>query len=74
MNDLWQEGYNTGYKDGDRDGYARGWHEALRMVNSEKPKVPKHHYDDNCPKCGVHLTNPEQVCRSPNCPQFLKIT
>lgn len=41
MNDLWQDGFNQGYKDGDRDGYARGWHEALRMVNAEKAKVPK---------------------------------
>jgi hypothetical protein len=41
MNDMWSEGYNIGYKDGDRDGYARGWHEALRMVNAEKAKVNK---------------------------------
>jgi hypothetical protein len=41
MNDLWQEGYNVGHKDGDRDGYARGWHEAMRVVDAEKPKVPK---------------------------------
>lgn len=75
MNDLWQEGYNVGYRDGDRDGYARGWHEAMRVVNAEKPKVPKPQPDDNCPKCGVRLTNPSgYVCSSINCPIYLQTT
>ena len=35
MSDLWSEGYNIGYKEGDRDGYFRGWHEAIHFVNEQ---------------------------------------
>lgn len=64
MNDLWQEGFNTGYRDGDRDGYARGWHEALRMVNQQKNTGV-----DNCPKCQRPLTDlTTRSCNSWACP------
>lgn len=35
MNDLCSEGYIIGYKDGDKDGYSRGWHEAMHFVNEQ---------------------------------------
>jgi hypothetical protein len=36
MNDLWQEGFNIGYRDGHNDGYVKGWHEAIRFVNQQQ--------------------------------------
>jgi hypothetical protein len=57
MNDLWQEGFNIGYKDGHNDGYAKGWHEAIRFVN-------KLQEDENSAKKDSPLVPPQQILES----------
>lgn len=68
MNDMYEKGYIDGKEHGYRDGYAKGWHEAMRAKTPVIDMTTKSILN-MCPKCNITFNGSMgYVCHSWGCP------
>lgn len=69
---MYEKGFQDGKELGYRDGFARGWHEAMRAKAQDKPpriETTPLSSLNQCPKCNITLNgNMGYVCQSWGCP------
>lgn len=69
---MYEKGYQDGYANGTKDGFARGWHEAMRAKEQQPPpKIDTTPMSvlSKCPKCNITFNGSTgYVCSSWGCP------
>lgn len=65
MNDDYEKGFLDGKEMGYRDGFAKGWHDAMRVKAQQETKNTL----NMCPKCNITMNGGVgYVCQSWGCP------
>lgn len=68
MNDMYEQGFADGKELGYRDGFARGWHEAMRAKAPQLDTTVRSTLNQ-CPKCNVTFNGGAgYTCQSWGCP------
>ena len=70
MNDIYEKGFQDGKELGYKDGFARGWHEAMRLkAEDQKRGIETASSLNRCPKCNITYNGSvTYICQSWACP------